>query len=128
MLPWHSCQWVRECKHASVEADASVECRHANVEARQTLRHANVSFLLDCLSTVLGQYCFRLGTKPRARCRGPNGDGGGSSLQHASEQVRGDRESVLAAVARDGVALQHASAELRGDREVSWLRLEHPQR
>jgi hypothetical protein len=42
----------------------------------------------------------------------------GKSLQHVSQELRGDREVVLAAVAQDGRALQYASATLRGDWEV----------
>jgi hypothetical protein len=38
-------------------------------------------------------------------------------LQHASEELRGDREVVLAAVQQNGGALRYASEELRGDRE-----------
>eukprot|EP00656_Telonema_subtile_P011531 TRINITY_DN1571_c0_g1_i19.p1 TRINITY_DN1571_c0_g1~~TRINITY_DN1571_c0_g1_i19.p1 ORF type:complete len:145 (-),score=43.98 TRINITY_DN1571_c0_g1_i19:357-791(-) len=41
----------------------------------------------------------------------------GRALQHASEELRADREVVLAAVQQDGWALQHASEELRADRE-----------
>ncbi|CAJ1361959.1 unnamed protein product [Effrenium voratum] len=41
----------------------------------------------------------------------------GRALQYASEELRGTREFMLAAVAQDGRALQYASEELRGDRE-----------
>ena len=39
-------------------------------------------------------------------------------LQHASLELRGDREVVMAAVAEHGYALEFASEDLRGDREV----------
>ena len=39
-------------------------------------------------------------------------------LKHASEELWGDREFVLAAVANNGYALQYASEELWADREV----------
>jgi hypothetical protein len=42
----------------------------------------------------------------------------GKALQYASKELRGDREVVLAAVQQDGFALEYASKELRGDREV----------
>jgi hypothetical protein len=37
---------------------------------------------------------------------------------HASEELLGDREIVLAAVQEDGCALKFASPDLRGDRGV----------
>jgi hypothetical protein len=40
------------------------------------------------------------------------------ALRHASAELKGDREVVLAAVAKSGEALYYASAELKGDREV----------
>ena len=40
------------------------------------------------------------------------------ALRFASEELRGDREFMLAAVKQSGYALQHASDELRGDAEV----------
>ena len=42
----------------------------------------------------------------------------GLALQHASEELKGDREVVMAALKQNGYALQHASEELKGDREV----------
>ena len=42
----------------------------------------------------------------------------GFALQYASDALRDDAEVVLAAVKMDGVALKFASDELRGDREV----------
>ena len=39
-------------------------------------------------------------------------------MQHASLELRADRDFVLAAVARNGYALQHAAPQLRADREV----------
>ncbi|MBD97598.1 hypothetical protein CL648_02200, partial [bacterium] len=42
----------------------------------------------------------------------------GYALEYASEELKGDREVVLEAVKQDGYALEHASAELKGDREV----------
>jgi hypothetical protein len=40
------------------------------------------------------------------------------ALRHASTELQGDREVVLAAVAKNGGALEYASVELKGDREV----------
>ena len=40
------------------------------------------------------------------------------TLRYASEELRGDREVVMAAIALEGHALQHARDELKGDREV----------
>ena len=42
----------------------------------------------------------------------------GYALKHATEELRGDREVVMKAVSRNGYALKHATEELRGDREV----------
>ena len=42
----------------------------------------------------------------------------GNALGDASEELRADREVVMAAVMQDGSALGHASEELRADREV----------
>jgi len=42
----------------------------------------------------------------------------GAALEYASEELRGDREVVLAAVHQHGASLEYASEELRGDREV----------
>ena len=42
----------------------------------------------------------------------------GGALEHASAELRADREVVLAAVQQNGMALQYASAELQADREV----------
>ena len=42
----------------------------------------------------------------------------GWALRHASEDLRADKEVVLAAVAEDGYALQHAAAEMQADTEV----------
>lgn len=39
-------------------------------------------------------------------------------VQYASEELRGDREIMLAAVKQDRRVLQHASAELQNDREL----------
>ena len=39
-------------------------------------------------------------------------------LQYASEELKGDREVVLAAVNQIGDALQYASEELQSDKEV----------
>ena len=41
----------------------------------------------------------------------------GGALEYASEEVRGDREVVLAAVKRSGCALEYASEELKNDPE-----------
>ena len=43
---------------------------------------------------------------------------GDESLGWASDELRNDREVVLAAVAQNGCALQYASEELRSDKEV----------
>ena len=42
----------------------------------------------------------------------------GYSLQYASNELQNDREIVLAAVTQDGYALHYASNELRNNREV----------
>ena len=47
----------------------------------------------------------------------------GFALQHASAELRADRDVVLAAVARDGYALQYASPELRADGKVAMAAL-----
>ena len=39
----------------------------------------------------------------------------GNALQHASPELRADRDVVMAAVASHGYALQHASPELRAE-------------
>jgi hypothetical protein len=39
------------------------------------------------------------------------------ALQYASEELRGDREVVLAAVKQDGDALQYASQKLRREKK-----------
>ena len=40
-----------------------------------------------------------------------------NALQHASAELRADREVVLRAVSQDGVALRYASTELHAHRE-----------
>ena len=47
-------------------------------------------------------------------------DSHGKALQHASAELRADRNIALAAVAQDGLALQFVAAELHVDREVVW--------
>ena len=42
----------------------------------------------------------------------------GRALQYASEELKADKEVVMAAVTNDGLALQYASEELRADKEV----------
>merc|ERR1712046_305487 len=42
----------------------------------------------------------------------------GDALQHASKELRADREVALEAVKSDGHALQYISEELQGDREI----------
>jgi len=42
----------------------------------------------------------------------------GSALRWASEELKGDREIVLAAVKQNGSVLEYANQELRGNREV----------
>jgi hypothetical protein len=41
----------------------------------------------------------------------------GKALQYASKELRGDREVVLAAVQQDGFALEYASKELKEDKK-----------
>ena len=45
--------------------------------------------------------------------------GGWLALADLSEELRSDREVVLAAVRYEGWALEVAAAELRGDKEVA---------
>jgi hypothetical protein len=40
------------------------------------------------------------------------------ALQYTSDELRADKEVVLAAVTRNGMALQYTSDELRDDKEV----------
>ena len=40
----------------------------------------------------------------------------GLALEHASVELKGDREVVMGAVFQSGQALEHASEELRSDR------------
>lgn len=47
-----------------------------------------------------------------------NGEWNSTILKYASEDLRGDREVVLAAVKANGYALEHASKELHGDLQV----------
>ena len=42
----------------------------------------------------------------------------GCALQHATDELKGDREIVMQAVSQDGHALYYASDELKGDREI----------
>ena len=42
----------------------------------------------------------------------------GYALRYAAGELQGDREVVLVAAAQNGAALQYAAAELQGDREV----------
>ena len=42
----------------------------------------------------------------------------GLALQHATEELRGDREIVMAALSQDGWALEYATEVLRGNREI----------
>ena len=56
----------------------------------------------------------------------------GWALQYATEELRGDREIVMAAVTQNGWALQFATEALRGDREIvmaavtqNWRALRH---
>ena len=43
------------------------------------------------------------------------------ALQWASEEMKGDRELCMAAVAQDGEALQYCSAELQKDLKISTI-------
>ena len=52
---------------------------------------------------------------------------GSYCLQYASEELRRDRDFMLAAVTQNGFALQYASKELRNDPEIqqnvpNWMR------
>jgi len=42
----------------------------------------------------------------------------GLALKHASDALKNDKEVVLAAVKQEGCALQYASQELKADKEV----------
>jgi hypothetical protein len=42
----------------------------------------------------------------------------GLALAYASDELRADRDVVLAAVAHNGIALSYASDELRADRDM----------
>ena len=42
----------------------------------------------------------------------------GEALEHASEDLKGDRELVMQAIAQNGHALVFASDRLKGDREI----------
>ena len=42
----------------------------------------------------------------------------GSALQYASDELKNDKEIVMAAVAQNGSALQYASDELKKDQEI----------
>ena len=41
-----------------------------------------------------------------------------AALEHATEELKGDREIVMAAVSKYGFTLQFAAEELKGDREI----------
>jgi len=43
----------------------------------------------------------------------------GSALQYAAENMKADREIVLAAVSEDGSALNFAVEDLKADREIA---------
>ena len=45
----------------------------------------------------------------------------GSALQHATEELKGDREIVMTALSQDGHALTDPRVELKGDREMMML-------
>ena len=49
----------------------------------------------------------------------------GNQLEYASEALRGDREIVLAAVKFNGDQLEYASEELRGDKEIVLAAVQH---
>ena len=40
------------------------------------------------------------------------------ALEDATEELKGDREIVMAAVSQNGSALERAAEELKGDREI----------
>ena len=49
----------------------------------------------------------------------------GWALEHASEELRADRDVVLAAVQQEGDALEYASDELAADRDVVLAAVQH---
>jgi len=51
--------------------------------------------------------------------------GDGPALRRASEEMKGDKDVVLAAVARYGNSLQDASDEVKGDKDVVLAALVH---
>ena len=55
-------------------------------------------------------------------------EGNGHALQHASAEVKGDREIVMEAVKKDGDALKHASAALQGCTTLALTALQAPKR
>ena len=42
----------------------------------------------------------------------------GDALQHATDELKGEREIVMKAISQEGHALAHATDELKGDREI----------
>ena len=52
----------------------------------------------------------------------------GNALEHASDELKADKEVVLAAVTQRGNALSYASDELKGDKEVQALHRAKPRR
>jgi len=54
----------------------------------------------------------------RPRCRAGGSETERMGLQHASKELRGDRDVVLEAVRRNGFLLRFALEELRGDHDV----------
>ena len=49
----------------------------------------------------------------------------GDALKYASDELKGDRDVVLAAVTQNGHALKYASDELKGDKDVVLAALQH---
>ena len=42
----------------------------------------------------------------------------GPALKYATEELKGDHEIVMAAVSKQGMALEYATEELKGDRDI----------
>ena len=47
--------------------------------------------------------------------------GKNTAIEYASEELRADKEVVMAAVKNDGFALEYASDELKADKELVML-------
>ena len=69
----------------------------------------------DVGCSALAEACSR---GALAQCREAVENGWVHALKDASEELRGERETMLAVVGQNGLALKYASAALRGDREI----------